>query len=26
VPTPAGMVGFFASTEADADRIRAGVF
>jgi len=26
VPTPAGMVGFFASTEADADRIRASVF
>ena len=26
VPTPAGMVGFFAPTEADADKIRAGVF
>ena len=26
VPTPAGLVGFFAPTEADADKIRASVF
>ena len=26
VPTRAGLVGFFALTEADADRIRASVF